>query len=81
MMPPNDGLRCSGLLEGNRCAHGFAASAACWPANLARAEHGELPMCLDEELCGEWFDSNGGAPWPRAEDLALLVSSQERGEP
>lgn len=60
-----DKLRCSGHRDGNRCAHGFQASVACWPVSLKHAESVKPPMCMDEERCGELFDSNGGAPYPQ----------------
>lgn len=59
---PNDGLRCSGLLPGNICAHGFRAGVACWPLTLEQLEW-HIPMCCDEERCGELFNEMGGKPF------------------
>jgi hypothetical protein len=59
----DDPLRCSGLLDGNVCAHGFRASIGCWPTSIEHAHRCAIPMCCDEERCGELFDNNGGKPF------------------
>lgn len=58
---PDDGNRCSGLRDGNRCVHGFAAGVGCWPIFLDRVR---APMCCDEERTAELFELNGGRPYP-----------------
>lgn len=65
-MVEDDGLRCSGLREGNRCAHGFRASIACWPTSVEQSKR-VVPMCCDEERCGELFFEMGGKPYQTPE--------------
>lgn len=57
-----DDLRCSGLLDGNVCVHGFRASVACWPNSREHAAQVAPPMCCDEERCGDLFEGMGGKP-------------------
>lgn len=63
----DDDLRCSGYISGRprgsqACKHGFRTSVACWPVTIEQAAR-VVPMCCDEEACGELFKNNGGKPF------------------
>ena len=58
----DDGLRCSGLRDGEICIHGFRTGIGCWPTSYELAQRCEPPMCCDEERCGSLFESLGGKP-------------------